>query len=130
MGWVLRNADVVTRVLQHGADHADDIVGQALLEEARVIMRKSLEEVPVRDGILKASATVEVPVKNGRMIVVRLGYGGAAAAYALYQHNAPDGWNYTKPGSKSHFLSDPVQAAVPNVRRNLERRIARITVGG
>lgn len=126
---VLTNEEVLTRVLGLAGEQVEKVVGQALLEEARILMRESLNQVPVLNAVLKTSGDVLLPVKDGRMIVVKLGYGGAASAYALYQHNAPAGWNYTKPGTKSHFLSDPVQQGIPGIQRNLVKRIGRLAEG-
>jgi hypothetical protein len=54
-----------------------------------------------------------------------MGYGGAASDYALIVHNGPER-NWTKSGTKSHFLSDPLQAAVPRIGDGIARRIGKL----
>lgn len=62
-------------------------IGKALYELAQEMKTDSQTEwVPVRDGILRGSAFVDEPVVETAQISVRLGYGGAAEAYALAQH--------------------------------------------
>lgn len=122
----LTGDEALTRILNAGAAQSAKAIGAALLEEARLVMRESLDQVPVKDGFLKASAEVKDPKFSNGLIKVTMGYGGAASAYALYQHNAPSGFHYTKSGSKSHFLSDPLQAATPRIAKNLTTRIGRL----
>jgi hypothetical protein len=62
--------------------------------------------VPVDEGILRDSGFVELPVFDGDGVSVRLGYGGAAAAYAVVQHedltlNHPN-------GGEAKFLEKPM----------------------
>lgn len=122
----LAGMEALQAALRHAGTQAPRVVGEALMAEARLMLRDSLNEVPVKDAILKASGQVLPPIITGSRVVVKLGYGGAASAYALYQHNAPAGLNYTKPGSKSHYLSDPVQAAIPRLQAQLAVRIGRL----
>lgn len=63
--------------------------------------------VPVRDGILRASGFVEQPKISQREITVRIGFGGAAEAYAAAQHERMD-YKHTVGGPK--YLERPVLA--------------------
>ena len=121
----LTGTEALERILAKGRADVAVVVGQALAEEARLTMRESLQEVPVRDGFLKASAEVKPPKFSAGLIKVTMGYGGAASQYALIVHNGPER-NWTKSGSKSHFLSDPLAAATPRIAANLARRIGKI----
>ena len=59
----------------------------ALYREAEQIMTTSKQNfVPVDWGTLKGSGHVETPKLSGSTITVTLGYGGAAAEYALRVH--------------------------------------------
>ena len=73
-------------------------VARALYAEAEGIMADSKEHyVPVDFGVLRDSGTVEEPVieptAEGTVISVTMGYGGAAAAYALAVHEHPSGFD-------------------------------------
>lgn len=68
---------------------AQDPLGQALYMEAEKIMTESVKIVPVDWGTLKGSRFVRQPVREGRTVVVVLGYGGAAAPYAWAVHENP-----------------------------------------
>lgn len=102
-----------------------EAVGGALFEEGQLAMRDSLNEVPVKDAILKGSAEIKPPKFSNGRVKVTLGYGGAAAAYALIRHNTPAS-NYTKPGTKDHYLSDPVQKRIPMIQKTLHGRVAKL----
>lgn len=122
----MSGADVLAALLAQSSERIVKTVSQALLEEARLVMRESLRQVPVKDGPLKASGEVKEPKFSSGVIKVTMGYGGAASAYALYQHNAPAGLRYTKSGSKSHFLSDPLLERAPMIQATLINRIGNI----
>lgn len=122
----LTGDDVMIKLLQQAPAKSRILVGQALMEQAALIMRKSLAQTPIKDGILKASHTILPPIDSGTMITVTMGYGGAAAAYAEYVHNSPYEKNWTKAGTKSHFLSDPVQDAAPQIELTLMKRIGSV----
>lgn len=62
----------------------------ALLDEAEALLNDSKENyVPVDLGILRSSGHVASPVVLGSLVYVDLGYGGAAAPYALAVHENP-----------------------------------------
>jgi hypothetical protein len=80
-----------------------------------------------KTGNLKASGTVQPPQLTYTGVKIVLGYGGAASIYAPIVHNMPRIMHPTKPGTKSHFLSDPLKAALPNMESRLAERIERLT---
>ncbi|AYD87357.1 minor tail protein [Microbacterium phage ValentiniPuff] len=121
----LTGDEALNAILAKGRSQVAIVVGQALAEEARVVMRESLQEVPVRDGFLKASSEVKPPKFSNGLVKVTMGYGGAASKYALIVHNGPER-NWTRTGSKSHFLSDPLAAATARIGAGLARRIGKI----
>lgn len=62
-------------------------VEKVLYTRAELIMARSKNEfVPVDLGVLKDSGYVQRPVRRGLDIEVTLGFGGAAQAYAMRQH--------------------------------------------
>lgn len=129
-GWDVKGLDKLIHGLKLAGDRADKVVAAALFQEAQLVMRKSQQEVPVKDGFLKASGEVEPPKLTAGRVVVTMGYGGAAQEYALYVHNSPYEKNWTKAGTKSHFLSDPLTAAIPHIQVTLMRRIGRMMSAG
>lgn len=122
----LTGDEALRAILAQGRANVAKTVGKALQEEARIVMRASLQQVPVRDGFLKASGEVKEPKFSNGVIKVTMGYGGAASEYALYVHNSPYEKRWTKSGTKSHFLSDPLAEAVPQISAGLARRIGKI----
>lgn len=108
---------------------------RAMWEIGKEAMTESQELVPVLTGTLKNSGqppTVEV---GGSEIVVTLGYGGAASAYALAVHenpsaHSPRSWVGTvvhfgnkNPKGQSHFLSVPVKKKGRTLGTDLARKI-------
>jgi len=61
----------------------------ALFQEAEKIMAVSKQIVPVARGHLRASGHVDKPQRAFGVVFVDLGYGGAAAPYALAVHENP-----------------------------------------
>ena len=95
------------KLIAAGKTAASDMAGPLFLE-AGLIMTKSQRIVPVDFGTLKASGVVRKPDVSRSKVTVELGYGGAAQAYALVQHEA----NFThKPGKQRKFLEQPVKEA-------------------
>lgn len=111
------------RVLAGAGAKSMDVLEQALVQECQLVMLESQKQVPVMFGPLKGSATQRPPVRSGSTITIVLGYGGAASKYAVHVHNSPYEKHWTKPGTKSHFLSDPLQARLHNIEATLTERI-------
>jgi hypothetical protein len=122
----LTGDEVMVRLLGMARANVAKIVGQALTEEASLVMRKSQQQVPVKDGFLKASGEILPPKFSYGFVKVTMGYGGAASHYALYVHNSPYEKHWTKSGTKSHFLSDPLTDQIPQIESTLIKRIGRI----
>lgn len=125
-GWTWNGIDNMTTTLKVSSGDIVRAVGQSLSESAQLVMRESQRQVPVRDGYLIGSGTVNEPKFSNGFVKVTMGYGGAAAKYALYVHNSPYEKNWTKPGTKSHFLSDPLAAATVEIQGRLAKRIGGI----
>lgn len=110
---------VKDRIKQFGkaAQDAADLVLSAMSVD---VMRMSKEQVPVSEsgGHLQSSAIIEHPGKLQYRIVYD-------KVYARYQHEGGDDKrtirNYTYPGKKSHFLSDPGNTVKNNQASYLKR---------
>lgn len=68
------------------AAQASQAVAKALYQEGQTIITESRERVPVDTGALKNSAFTTTPEREGNTTRVTVGYGGAAAEYALIVH--------------------------------------------
>lgn len=74
------------RALKAAGADMERAAGSALFIEGEAIMALSNEHAPADEGILRASGFVKKPKLRGRNTTVTIGYGGAAKAYALAQH--------------------------------------------
>ena len=90
-----------------GKTAASDLAGPLKLE-AELIMTKSKQVTPVDLGTLRASGVVRRPDISRHKVTVEMGYGGAAAAYALVQHERTD---FTHTVGAAKFLEKPVKEA-------------------
>lgn len=104
-------------------EQALEALGQALYVEGETIMTRSKQVfVPVDLGVLRASGHVKQPVVRDTAATVMLGYGGAASAYALIQH---ENTKYRHTVGESGYLRKPVEAAKPGLEGRLGGRIKR-----
>lgn len=78
--------NTLTAGLIAAAKMAPDAMERALYEFAQGVMTVAKERTPVDEGTLKSSGVVDLPVRHGDDISVLLGFGGAAASYAIYVH--------------------------------------------
>jgi hypothetical protein len=81
-------------------------------------------------GALAGSGRVTAPSVNASGVEVTIGYGGAAAPYAIYVHERMD-LNHSYAGAKNanaqaKFLSDPVEKAAGDMDKRLAERIERL----
>ena len=115
------------RVLRRLGDRAPKALGRALYEEGEEIMTRSKEEfVPIDLSTLKNSGFVAEPRSDGGGVVVELGYGGAAAAYAVVQHERLD---FYHPDGQAKYLERPALDAVSGMGQRLANRL-RSELGG
>jgi hypothetical protein len=103
-------------------------IGKALFQFAEEVMGESKLRVPVLTGTLMNTGHVEPPALEGEILSVTMGYGGPAASYALYVHEALEGavppnpnWSWfkkvarggqidwTRPGSGPKYLEMPLK---------------------
>ena len=115
----------------------DELAG-AIYEEMETIKGKSQDIVPYRDGTLEASAdAVGVNVmRTGMDGFVAIGYGGAAWAYSVIQHQTPPpgegvtdsegkvGLEFRHAAGRSwKYLEKPVLAAIEGMDGRLAARV-------
>ncbi len=97
-------------------------VASALMVEAETVMTQSKLQVPLDEGVLRSSGTVDKPRKRGNTISVTIGYGGAAKDYAEAQHENMD--YYHRTGS-AKYLQRPMEHAERGFRKRLIKRVTR-----
>lgn len=107
--------ELLTALTTSGFD-VTGIVANALKEEADEAFLLTQAVVPVRDGILKGSGLVEMPVVRGTSVETSIRYGGGAADYAIYVHEIPPSsggrWgtgNKHAPPTRYKYLEYPVK---------------------
>ena len=116
----LRGSRELRRELKRRGRQAPKALARALFQEAEQIMSVSKRLVPVDTGALRASGHVQLPVIRGKKVKVVLGYGGAAAPYAVFvhekqaRHNPPTQWKY---------LEKPLFQAVPGMAGRIAKRL-------
>jgi hypothetical protein len=118
----IRGSKALQRELKKRGREAPKAMAKALFQEAERIMGKSKRIVPVDKGPLRASGHVQLPEIRGKKVSVTLGYGGAAAPYAVIvhekpaRHNAPTQWKY---------LEVPLNEAIPGMAGRIARSLRR-----
>ena len=116
----LRGSAALRRELKRRGSAAQKDLARALFQEGEQIMGKSKRLVPVDTDALRTSGHVQLPVIRGKKVTVVLGYGGAAAPYAVFvhekqaRHNPPTQWKY---------LEQPLNEAIPGMAGRLAKRI-------
>jgi hypothetical protein len=96
-----------------------------LVREAETIMTRSKRDfVPVDLGTLRASGHVRPPQITGTRATITMGYGGAASAYAIVQH---ENLTLRHPnGGQAKYLEQPVMEAMRGLDRRLGLGLGRV----
>lgn len=103
-------------------------VEKVLYQEAWRVLGISIKEAPIYTGRLRASARVDLPVREGNQISIRLSYN---TDYAKYVHERNVGGlpvNYRAPGTKSMFLLDPLIENINEMERRIAKRLERLVM--
>ena len=134
-------APSMIKTLKTIATKFPDKVGMALYAEANSIMTKSKRLCPVAPdgGTLRASGYVGKPQRSfGGKITIEVGYGGAAADYAVATHehlseHSPPSWvqaemfgrgiQWNADGTGPKYLEIPVNEAQADMAARIARRI-------
>jgi hypothetical protein len=119
--FVIEGADELKRALSISGKDAGQLAAQVIWEEANTIFAKSQVLTPIDTGALRASGGVSAPQEFPQGVGVDIFYGGPAAPYALFVHEIQS--NYHNPPTKAKYLEEPFMAALPQIQKNLARRI-------
>jgi hypothetical protein len=105
----------------------------AIRKEAQETMNLSVVEyVPIDNSVLRDSATVKKPVVTPKIMFIEFGYGGAAQAYAVRQHedetlSHPPKYPRPRTGTQMSFRpgrAKYLEQAVLDRRREIPRNLA------
>jgi hypothetical protein len=120
----LVGAKELAEILAVAGAKAIPALKQALNEEGQIAFRNSQRIVPVDTGTLRRSGVLLPAKENGTSVEVVMGYGGAASAYALRQH---ENLNYRhREGKQAKYLEEPVMQRKVKLAENIKRRMKRI----
>ena len=106
-------------------DHREKVLRQireacaeALNDGAAELLRVANNTVPYQEGVLSDSGNVEKATPSD--LVAKVGYGGAASAYAARQHEET-GWRHA-PGRRSKWLELAAKEDGPRIMRDVAER--------
>jgi hypothetical protein len=135
----ITGADRVKAAMQALGPKARLTLDAALYQEGERIMTESKAVyVPVDSGTLRASGRVDPPIQEGPVTLVTLGYGGAAAPYALAVHENPRSGHTGgfSPSGKAYkhwakvgewkYLETPWKAAAAGLLDRLANQLERV----
>lgn len=110
----IKGREEMRRAIRLLGDKGTKAMGAALWAEANRIMNASKEIVPVKDEYLKTSGhVVPLPEYTSDGVIVKMGYGGAAKAYAEVQH---ENLSYQhKPPTQAKYLEKPLLEAAQDM---------------
>ena len=98
-----------------------DKMEMAITVEAELIMTRSKASfVPVKLNALRSSGHVEKAERVGRIVLVRLVYGGVSAPYAIIQHERLD---FQHKVGQAKYLERPLNEAVPGMAKRMARTL-------
>lgn len=111
--------NVMRRLKEVAAAHPE-AVGAGLFSVGNEIMAVAKDRCPVDQGVLRASGYVEARDTSDGTVVVELGFGGAAASYAVKQH---EDLTLRHPGGgQAKFL----ESAIDDARAGMAARVAAV----
>lgn len=119
----LEGYSALMAILDRAGPNAVAALASALYVEGLTILAQADRQVPLKYGALEASGRVTPPRISGAIVEVDIGFGGSGVAYAVVQHERTD-FVHTN-GRKAHYLSDPMEAAAPDLHIRLADRIGR-----
>lgn len=121
LSMTLTGGPALRQTLEALGREAPVVMGEAMFEDAEATMTeiKEVPIVPVDTGVLRASGYVVPPEVTPVEAVVTLGFGGAAAAYAIVQHERLD---YRHPVGQAKYLEAPVRRNAARTVSHLVRR--------
>ena len=90
----------------------------ALYQGASIIMTEAKKRAPLDVGTLRNSGYVTLPRREGSNVIVEAGFGGAAKAYAVRQHEET---SYNHEVGEAKYLQNAIDAKENEVRERVQR---------
>ena len=94
---------------------APEMFDKALHQDALELEADSVDLVPVDEAVLQRSSRVE---KTSEGYTV-----GYYTDYAVYVHEMPGGYNFTKPGTGPKFLQRPFEKRMKDFAERMAKRM-------
>lgn len=120
MASIFNGADKALQDLKKIQLFSPDEFGRALYQEAQIEATECKKVTPVDTGALRASITVEGPVREGRRIYCTISAGGPSAPYAFYVHEDLEAFH--KQG-EAKYIERPLQESAPYMPDRIAKRI-------
>lgn len=119
------NAKEVERALKKHLEAALKSAEAALYQGASIIMTEAKERAPIDLGTMRNSGYVTLPQSRGGNTFVEAGFGGAAKAYAVRQHEELS-YNHTDPKTgiavgEAKYLENAINVTENQVRARIEK---------
>lgn len=124
LGLDLKGLKEVDKEFERLLREVPEAVAVGLYLEAEAIMAKSIREVPVDTGRLRATGFVQEPVIRGTGVTVMMGYG---TNYAVYVHENTTARHTV---GKAKFLQHPLEAAAEGFGSRVAKRAAQALIRG
>ena len=127
------NLDKVIKKLKGVPDAVDKEFAKTLFTELEEVAGRSKESfVPVDTGALRGTLHVTTPIiSRGNKVFSSIAAGGPSAPYALAVHeNLSPSVRWSVPGTGPKYIETPLNEAIPRIKRELDRAIARGTKKG
>lgn len=118
--------DLLKMLLVEGRELTRE-VGRTLYAEANDIFDRSQDIVPIDTGALRSSGLVNQPEVNGEEVSVLIQYGGAAAPYAVIQHENLE--YFHEPPTQAKYLEQPMVERVEQFRAGIREVLGRALEG-
>lgn len=116
----ITGTDEVVRNLADYIKAVPEIVQSELAGYAEKGFQESLKQVPWETTHLQQTGTIEQDPDNEN--VIRVGYGGSEAPYAIRQHEDMT-FHHPKPNTKAKYLEDPFMELVPEIAPGIVAQI-------
>ena len=90
----------------------------AIYQGASIVMTEAKKRAPLDFGTLRNSGYVTLPRRDGSDVFVEAGFGGAAKAYAVRQHEET---SYNHEVGEAKYLQNAIDAKENEVRARVRR---------
>lgn len=119
----IRGTENLLKALLVSGDEVVREVGRFLYYEATQVFDRSQDIVPIDTGALRSSGMVNQPEVEGAEVSVTVQYGGAAAPYAVIQHENLE-YNHAPP-TQAKYLETPLVERIDEIGFGLRGIISR-----